>query len=895
MPLPSTTNTTAGSVLVWGGTASILTVPATATNVVQVAAGGHHVVALRADGTVLAWGDNPNGQTTIPASIATVPAVSSPLRVVAVAAGSRHSLALRADGTVIGWGDNNKGQTTIPVGLSNVIQVSAGNSHSVALKRDGTIVAWGDNTYGQLSTPLLGGYVKIAASGWHTVALNQSGAVTAWGRNHVGQITIPSGVYSDVVTGPYNTVLTYADGTVTVVGDDTFDERTVPESIPVRVAVGTYFITAVTPDGSLTAWGLSNSNQLDIPSTIGRAYAVSAGDDYAIALMSPADPTPVVGSVTPTPGYDTVLELPTTLWTGIVGRFPMHLPGPVSKFSVTTPSTALPYLCGTGATCPLIVADETLGTVLSFDERLGNEMVSPAPVVLANTSFTVAFWAKRARGVTEETILSLGAVQATGKLFSFGFDTEGRIECAFYDDNLLTANWYNDTRWHHYACVYDRTTNARRITRDGVVIAEDRAKAPFSGAGPLLVGRRPDRSDGFRGSIDRLAIYNRALTPSELSAPGTLPTSGALAQLGFDERVYASEAPSRTQLICTVTSNCPTSVFDGTSSRLALSFTATSSPLTPSEPLILKPFTVAYWAKSTATGRQVVFAQGTGASMMSMGFTADNRAFCAFGTNESTSAVLDTQGHFVSCTLDGTSRTLSVDDTFTTTTATLSGTGNGATMIAPLPTGTNIKYQGILDDLAIYRIPLNRNQIIELANRSAIAPQPTLATLTSTPVGRSTATNSRTITGTATPSRTATTVGTKTPLRATVTYTPAVAASYTRTNTPNISSTPSRTNTATPTPTNTVVTSTPSITSSPTRTFTRTPLFLTRTSLARRTRTIAYQTSVAETAYPATATVYARSTSTAEARTATMAAVLTITAYPLPGTGTPTPSPYPVP
>jgi alpha-tubulin suppressor-like RCC1 family protein len=39
---------------------------------------------------------------------------------VMVAAGNVHSLALKADGTVRAWGNNNYSQTTVPVGLNGV-------------------------------------------------------------------------------------------------------------------------------------------------------------------------------------------------------------------------------------------------------------------------------------------------------------------------------------------------------------------------------------------------------------------------------------------------------------------------------------------------------------------------------------------------------------------------------------------------------------------------------------------------------------------------------------------------------------------------------------------------------------------------------------------------------
>ncbi|MBI2187137.1 MAG: hypothetical protein HYU37_08415, partial [Acidobacteria bacterium] len=78
------------------------------TDIVAVAARGHHALALRADGTVWAWGANTYGQlgdgtTTDSPTPQQVLGVSG---VVAIAAGYEYSLALTADGTVWGWGYN---------------------------------------------------------------------------------------------------------------------------------------------------------------------------------------------------------------------------------------------------------------------------------------------------------------------------------------------------------------------------------------------------------------------------------------------------------------------------------------------------------------------------------------------------------------------------------------------------------------------------------------------------------------------------------------------------------------------------------------------------------------------------------------------------------------------
>ncbi len=79
---------------------------------------------------------------------------------------------LTQGGTVVAWGYNKFGQTTVPAGLSGVVAIAAGEYHTVALKQDGTVVAWGYNGYGETTVPAgLSGVVAITAGGYHTVAL----------------------------------------------------------------------------------------------------------------------------------------------------------------------------------------------------------------------------------------------------------------------------------------------------------------------------------------------------------------------------------------------------------------------------------------------------------------------------------------------------------------------------------------------------------------------------------------------------------------------------------------------------------------------------------------------------------------------------------------------------
>jgi hypothetical protein len=121
--------------ILWGNTEA--RVPAEATNLVAISAGGDSGegelnLALRGDGTVVAWGDGSYASTNVPASATNV---------VAIAAGDYHGVALRKDGMVVGWGE-----TAPPDGVSNVMAIASGQWHSLALRQDGTLTGWGDIT-----------------------------------------------------------------------------------------------------------------------------------------------------------------------------------------------------------------------------------------------------------------------------------------------------------------------------------------------------------------------------------------------------------------------------------------------------------------------------------------------------------------------------------------------------------------------------------------------------------------------------------------------------------------------------------------------------------------------------------------------------------------------------
>jgi len=193
-----------GCAMPGGGTATgACQVPAAATSgVTAISAGsGNVALALKQDGSVVAWGCN--GLVGFGCDVP--PAAGS--GVTAIAAGAFHSLALK-DGGVLAWGcggSNDSGQCTVPAAAtSGVKAIAASTWHSLALRQDGSVVAWGcggGNDSGQCTVPATAasGVIAIAAGQFHSLALKQDGSVVAWGCGGItnaGQCTVPGSASS---------------------------------------------------------------------------------------------------------------------------------------------------------------------------------------------------------------------------------------------------------------------------------------------------------------------------------------------------------------------------------------------------------------------------------------------------------------------------------------------------------------------------------------------------------------------------------------------------------------------------------------------------------------------------------------------------------------------------
>jgi alpha-tubulin suppressor-like RCC1 family protein len=278
----------AGTVVAWGAGHGPL--PSGLTDVIAISSGIDHSLALKGNGTVIAWGHNFDGQCNVPGGLN---------QVVQIAAGDFFSVALKADGTIAGWGSDDYNQLQVPAGPAGIKAISAGHAHVVALRSNGTVVAWGSNVYGQTNVPPgLDGVARVLAAWNYSMAVRSNGTVVAWGANDSGDITVPEGLTGVVqVAGNSEYALALrSNGTVVAWGR----ASALPGELNgiTRAALGDQHGVAV-GDSGLRAWGDNQSGESTIPSGLGTVLSLSAGWNYTLALTEPGTTLPVFSLVNP--------------------------------------------------------------------------------------------------------------------------------------------------------------------------------------------------------------------------------------------------------------------------------------------------------------------------------------------------------------------------------------------------------------------------------------------------------------------------------------------------------------------------------------------------------------------------------------------------------------------
>ncbi len=229
-----------GTVVAWGG---LTNVPAAVTNVAAIGAAWYDAIAWLSNGTVIRWNATTNYSWSTNGA--------------AYALGYDYVLCLRSNGTLAYWGQGSW-RTNLGRGPSNVMALAAGANHAAAVLSNGQVTAWGQNA-GSLHWNLtnvpasLSGVATLASGYLHTLALRSNGTVSAWGYPYNGLTNVPAGL----------------------------------SNVAALVAGMTYSL-ALDSNGTLHSWG-----PLVVPEDLTAVKLIGGGARHALALRTGRQ-TPVV-------------------------------------------------------------------------------------------------------------------------------------------------------------------------------------------------------------------------------------------------------------------------------------------------------------------------------------------------------------------------------------------------------------------------------------------------------------------------------------------------------------------------------------------------------------------------------------------------------------------------
>ncbi|MBR5827460.1 MAG: chromosome condensation regulator [Clostridia bacterium] len=150
------------------------------TNVRNIAYNNYAVVLLKKDGTVSAYSDPDNKFSN---------EISKWSDITDVATGYLYTVGVRSDGTVLAAGQNTDGQCDVSE-WTDIVDVSCGRDFTVGLKADGTVVATGFNGYGQCNVSEWSDIVAIFTDSLRTIGLKADGTLVATGLNNDQQCNV---------------------------------------------------------------------------------------------------------------------------------------------------------------------------------------------------------------------------------------------------------------------------------------------------------------------------------------------------------------------------------------------------------------------------------------------------------------------------------------------------------------------------------------------------------------------------------------------------------------------------------------------------------------------------------------------------------------------------------
>ncbi len=321
----------------------------------QIAAGWYHTLVSTSSGNLYTWGENKYGQLGLgnnnDQNQNTPQLVQLPNgeQVIQMAAGFGHTLALTSSGRLYAWGENddqlglryNTRQNTpqlVPIN-EQVTQIAAEAYHTLVLTSTGKLYAWGSNQYGQLGLgnnndqnqntpqlvqlPINEQVTQIATGECHTLVLTSLGNLYVCGYNSDGQLGLGNNnnqntpqlvpineQVTQIAAGERHTLVLTSTGKLYAwgwnyygkLGLGNYNDQNTPQLVPIneqvtQIAAGFGYTLALTSSGRLYAWGdnkygqlgLGNYNNQNTPQLVPineQVTQITAGGLHTLVLTS---------------------------------------------------------------------------------------------------------------------------------------------------------------------------------------------------------------------------------------------------------------------------------------------------------------------------------------------------------------------------------------------------------------------------------------------------------------------------------------------------------------------------------------------------------------------------------------------------------------------------------
>ncbi len=383
-------DTETGALICWGGQTSgggdsvsdiSLTSDFTTIKFRSVSNAAKHACAVKADRTVVCWG-NPSsdqGQATVPTALASATFSS-------VYAGDYYSCGIldgqnmQSEGAVKCWGDGNYATTNpgrtpddhttggatpyeerapLPTLATGFNAISSGSVVTCGMTTDAKMVCWGSGRF--FDFPEVTGVMSFSAGLNNACALSTGGVVTCWGADTYGMSSgrgLNMGVPADLDNLTFSAVSAggfhvcgildgqnmQTSGVVRCWGNDTYNQSTIPTALTSAtfssISSGVYHNCGILDgqnmqtSGALKCWGNDSYSQTTLPSDVSSVTfsAVGAGWVHTCGILD--------GQNSQTAGI-------VKCWGGATfSTIPITIPPELAEVPFAQISATLPHTCG---------------------------------------------------------------------------------------------------------------------------------------------------------------------------------------------------------------------------------------------------------------------------------------------------------------------------------------------------------------------------------------------------------------------------------------------------------------------------------------------------------------------------------------------------------------------